>query len=539
MLLKKHLKLISLQITILLLFSLTAMGQDSERKRYGYLFETEHRGKITLVDQKGKKVVSGLTRLDRNSKYNKIIPIYRKKKTGILFANRDTAYMLLPLKYDKMQFIINHHYILSRKKKQQLCFLDKQKRAIVLPKEYDKVIPNKAVRPRFYVLIDKKQADIYFIKEKKITHKFDDFKKIEFLRNGNSFLKNGDQWYKLSAMNQKSSIGFDTFHVHKLMWPNTLVKQDGKWGVMEGYDSMEIRPTYDSIAFNALHSSYRFFENGRVGLISSKGKLVVPAKYDDVIQAFTNEIYIKKKNKYHLLIGDQEKQHGFDYIIQDKYLGRKQFVVNENKQGVYDPRSDTMVLNTKFDSISLSFAYGGKTKFLIGELEGKRYLFDVNGVALSDSSCISLKPITRVSMLATKKDGTKTLVMNDGSKMNFESKDELRIRGLALFDQLFEIIKGTKKRLIFYDTNSKSFIASGREFDEVLAHSYHGCAEHDPTYFAVRQGNQWLWIDGKTMKPIFDKTFDQLEPFNEQCEANVWYQGEQKTLLHDGTFKNE
>ena len=102
------------------------------------------------------------------------------------------------------------------------------------------------------------------------------------------------------------------------------------------------------------HNIFIIKKNNRLGIVSAKGKLLLPFEYEDVSYQYENIFHIKKAGKYGIV-------NSFGDILQppvyDKIYGHQ--VTLDNKHGILKPDHTSLLFPIAFDNIKKHEKYNG------------------------------------------------------------------------------------------------------------------------------------------------------------------------------------
>ncbi|HEX5329555.1 WG repeat-containing protein [Sulfuricurvum sp.] len=141
-----------------------------------------------------------------------------------------------------------------------------------------------------------------------------------------------------------------------------IFEENGKAGLKSQEGEVLLPPTYDEIFGFGENETYSVVRNGdKYGHIDNNGKLIIPIIYDDAYDFELDSIWDEKT---------QTSKDSYRAVVQSK-----------GKYGVIDQKH-TLILPLKYDDIHLRKRYGNLPFIIFVTLEGKKTILDIEGKEL-------------------------------------------------------------------------------------------------------------------------------------------------------------
>lgn len=301
-----------------------------------------------LLDAFGKELLPVKYDLIKEShNQNSPITIFLQlnKKWGLLDADFN---LIIPTEYDQFQKVNGFYYSsknvdgnvkkiklnhLKAKKKDKWGIIDYQNN-VILPIEYD---------------------DVNYIDISNILYHTNPYRKEPKIRfsGNNSGYHNG--WGSPRHLSEKILIVKKGKQAHIITKEGktiyTLDKYQNEWK----YNSSQVT-LFTSIDKNLKDEIFIINKNGKMGGVSSNGKLVIPFEYDHISYQFQNIFSIKKQDKYGLLNSNGEilQQPKYDFI-------RGHLVSLNEKHGILNPDLKSFRLPIEYEPFQEFQIYQRKT----------------------------------------------------------------------------------------------------------------------------------------------------------------------------------
>ncbi|MEX1002743.1 MAG: WG repeat-containing protein [Crocinitomicaceae bacterium] len=328
------------------------------------------------------------------------------------------------------------------------------------------------------------------------------------------------------------------------------VKEKVKWGLVSSGNRLIVKPKFDSIEYliDAGEGKFAYSDNGYWGIADTNGNILIKAEFSE-IQALPGDFYSYSQNgKYgfvsrygrvlsnaiykdiryvsdHLALLSNDKYHGIFnmisgkeivppvYIIPweyygeydlfwDKYLYSKQmFWKNKDDQyGVIDSSGNTLI-PFEYDQ---PFEINSWKNRIIGEKNGKKYLFDLDGNLIAGGfDNVKADDYETADFYITQNNGSYGLISPSGEMLLENRYNSIRIK--------HDRSRNNPGPVFFeVENNGKRGIIKGNgEFIIPCEYEYISYANEA---FSVVKGlkTALLNLEGETMEPLDFKVSEEL-----------------------------
>lgn len=240
-----------------------------------------------LIDDKGKVILLCEYQEIFAAKSNIVLV----KQNGLLgFMDVTNGQWLIPIKYQSAMTYHINPFILKLNDKWGL--VDSTHNRLTSFK-FDRIESNDFVNKDFaqtkigsqYGIINRKGEEI-------VPCIYDEVKSIYSL----FFVRKGNKWGIINQTGiQLKNCIYDDFEgeywFNKRKW--TAIKENGKWGLMNGEGEIMVKPQYQSIEKNYNDLVINVSQDARWGVVDSIGKKIIPCQYDKVKSINKNFIAVQ------------------------------------------------------------------------------------------------------------------------------------------------------------------------------------------------------------------------------------------------------
>ena len=230
------------------------------------------------------------------------------------------------------------------------------------------------------------------------------------------------------------------------------------------------------------------------GLVDDKGKEIIPIIYDLIQFHYKRylSLYRKQKMTFADSWGNQLLPLKFEEV---RFLTNRYFDVSEeNKWGVYDSKTDKLIIPIAYDDIDYCGGCGHKSSYIYAKKNGKWGIIDFNNNILIpfkyDHAHSNMRSDQWVASF--KKEGN-NLIINIPSTKEF---DDSEFNSLEIINGVLIVEKNDKQAIV----NKQGVQISDFEYDEISA-LY--TSFQNEAYLSVKKDGKYGILDtlGKTIVP--------------------------------------
>jgi len=316
-----------------------------------------------------------------------VMPIDKDTLRGLINSK---GKFVLPVEYSFIRMATDSFYIVTKNNKSGLTDLNGK---TVLPVTFDEIynVINGYVYAKKNGLNGIQKLDGTII----APYEYDEFTTDP--KDGLIFVRKGELWGTFSLIDRKApELIYTSFYTPR--WtPNNIValKKGDYWGIINSKNEVLCDFLYESTDYN-LSFSYAgavVRRNGKYGLISPLGKLVIPCEIDEITSYQYFPANLQKNGKWGRLNSNGVTLIPFEYdSIIDEIATDAFQVVKMGKMGIYIA-GDTELMPTLFDRVTFNSPYyetAQNGKFGLYTIDGKQLTKCIYDEILSVSETLIL-----------------------------------------------------------------------------------------------------------------------------------------------------
>lgn len=361
---------------------------------------------------------------------------------------------------------------------------------------------------------------------------FTNYDKVEVIEN---YDKQNNLWYEKSCLkvqkdgkyglidlSGKTLLSCEYDSIEPIIGEsNSLITiKDNKKGLVSTTGSIIVDNLYSDI--EALTSKYEDGyivkdENGKVGVIGTNKKILLPIEYEDIKHVYSDNTYVAKLNgKWQIVNAQSNESTEFNYDDATQINNGYIVVRKNNKYGIITTKGEETV-SQEYDSLSYIFLNS-----YIASKDGKFGVIDVTGATKLNFTYNNLTYIKEADILEGENDTANTDLLD----RNFEVKlsgivsqinteiGYLRLRistEYKYFNFKFEEKKSKDvltTNTLFLDKKNGKYGFVDKNGIVVIDYIYDDATEQNETgYVAVKKDGKWGAIDSKG-KTIVEPKYD-------------------------------
>lgn len=325
---------------------------------------------------------------------------------------------------------------------------------------------------------------------------------------------------KYGVLNQDGEKIIETQY-DKIIIPNqhraVFVCQNGEETKILNNKNQEIFKNYENIQpielYNLIEEKYErsaltYQKNGKYGLISITGKVILDAKYEEIYSLGykENEIIVKDNNKYMIYDckGNKLIKDEFDSIEADQYYDQENgykksgYIVckitsDGYRYGYYDYEYSKM-LDIEYNQISRIVEVQNKNNIYLYAAKNGQYGVFINNSKIINTQYQTIKYEKDMKLFIVERTGNFGAINENGVEILKPEYSELQVNGIYIYAK-----KGEEQKV--FDNEGKQV---NIPFTTVIEKT------SNPEYFLKREENKYGIIDSKN-NTIIEIKYDMLQ----------------------------